>query len=94
MESKLFLKAVQVFPEMISSKYDLVLTSNAPIYFSEIVRVLKPEGVFIAAFSYGGSAVIEMSGNISQLLAPYGLNLLEIKNEGNNSLVLCENKKE
>lgn len=60
------------------NEFDLVVTSNAPIYLSEAVRVLKSGGSILVAFSFGGDAFIKSRKEISNLLEKNGLTLQKL----------------
>jgi ubiquinone/menaquinone biosynthesis C-methylase UbiE len=68
--------------------FDLVLTSNAPIYLDEVVRVLMPEGLFLATFSFGGQAIVSATNEIDSYLATNGLDLLQVTKVGSGAYVL------
>lgn len=64
--------------------FDLVLSSNAPIYLDEASRVLKTRGHLMVAFSFAGAAFTKVEADIRDLLKPYGLELeyLKIQTKG------------
>lgn len=70
------------------SEFDLVLTSNAPVYISEVVRVLRPNGLFLLVYSFGGDAFANAQNSIARYLKKNGIELLEIKSIGNGVYVL------
>jgi SAM-dependent methyltransferase len=72
------------------NSFDLVLTANAPVYISEAIRVLKPGGIFLAAYSYGGDAFLANRAPISVFLNTKGLTLLELKNANKGAYFLCK----
>jgi len=71
-----------------NTQFDLITTSNAPIYLSEAARVLKPEGLLLAVYSFSGDAFVTLKVNITKYLYNYGIALLEIKNEGSGVYIL------
>lgn len=50
------------------NEFDLVVTSNAPVYLEEAVRVLKPRGEILAVFSFGGEAFEGLRDDVARLL--------------------------
>ncbi len=72
------------------NSFDLVITSNAPVYLSEVARVLMPCGKFMMAFFFGGVSFVKLEKNISQSLGRYGLRLLELKNVDKGAFIISE----
>lgn len=70
--------------------YDLILTSNAPVYLSEAARTLKPGGLFLVAFSFGGPSFASAEKSIAQFLHPQSIRLITIKAVNGGAYVLCE----
>ncbi len=62
--------------------FDLIITSNAPIYLKEAVRVLSRGGDIIVTYSFGGAAFINAESDIMSLLEKNGLHLVNLKNVG------------
>jgi len=60
-------------------EFDLIITSNAPVYLSEATRVLKSKGNIFIAFSFGGKAFENAKGEIIKMLVQNGLSLIELK---------------
>jgi ubiquinone/menaquinone biosynthesis C-methylase UbiE len=50
------------------SEFDMVVTSNAPVYLEEAVRVLKPGGIILVAYSFGGEAFNKAKEEVNDLL--------------------------
>ena len=73
-------------------QFDLIVTSNAPIYLPEAVRVLKHEGLFLAVYSFSGDAFITLKDNITEYLYSHGIALLEIVGEGHGVYILGQKK--
>ncbi|MEA1911491.1 MAG: class I SAM-dependent methyltransferase, partial [Spirochaetota bacterium] len=71
-----------------NAEFDLILTSNAPIYLSEAARVLKPEGLFLAVYSFSGDAFVTMQVHIAKYLNSSEITLLEVKSTGNGVYIL------
>ena len=69
-------------------EFDLIITSNAPIYLSEAVRVLKSGGDLFLAFSFGGKAIEKASIEITRLLEKNGLSLVKLKSSGKGLFIL------
>lgn len=60
------------------NSFDLVITSNAPVYLSEIERVLSPSGKCLIAFSFGGHSFNKIKNEVSKYLNKYGLSLVDL----------------
>ena len=69
-------------------EFDLIITSNAPIYLSEAARVLKSGGNLFLAFSFGGKAIKKASIEITRLLEQNGLSLVKLKSSGKGLFIL------
>ena len=65
-----------------NAQFDLIVTSNAPIYLSEAARVLKDEGLLLVVFSFSGDAFMNSNVNIAEYLNDEGILLLDMKSEG------------
>ncbi len=59
--------------------FDLVTTSNAPVYLAEAARVLRHGGDIIATYSLGGDAFLSARNEIESLLNENGLYLIDLK---------------
>ena len=70
------------------NEFDLIITSNAPIYLSEAVRVLRPGGLLLAVYSFGGDGVLHLKAEVDQYFNKNGLELLEMKRIGNGAYAL------
>ena len=71
-----------------NTQFDLITTSNAPIYLSEAARVLKSKWILLAVYSFSGDAFVSLKVNITKYLYNYGIALLEIKNKGSGVYIL------
>mgnify|MGYP001061995853 CR=1 FL=1 len=71
-----------------NEQFDLIITSNAPIYLNEAVRVLKKDGFILAAYSFGGTAFMKARKQISELLDNHGLKLIELNSAGNGAYII------
>ncbi len=71
-----------------NAQFDLIITSNAPIYLSEAARVLKDEGLLLVAFSFSGDAFMNSKVNIAEYLQDEGILLLDMKSEGAGVYIL------
>lgn len=69
--------------------FDLVITSNAPIYLKELSRVLKSEGVAMIAFSFGSQIFDDLKSQIQSLLKEEGLQLAEITNVNQGVVIVA-----
>ena len=74
------------------NSFDLIITSNAPIYLSEITRVLMPGGLFFISLSFGGQSIVKMEKKVTQFFGNYGLTLLDLKNVGKGVYIISEKK--
>ena len=70
--------------------FDLVITANAPVYLSEIARVLQPGGQIMMAFFFGGASFVNLRETISGTLGQHGLRLLELNNVGKGAYLISE----
>ncbi len=70
------------------NRFDLIITSNAPIYLNEAVRVLKKDGFMLVAFSFGGMAFIKARKQIVDFLGNHGLKLIELNSAGNGAYII------
>ena len=61
-----------------NGEFDLVVTSNAPVYLDELARVLKPGGFLLAAYSFGGDAFVRAKSELAIYLARGGFRLTEL----------------
>jgi len=68
--------------------FDLIVTANAPVYLSEVVRVLRPKGLFLLVYSFGGDAFVNAQKSMASYLKKNGIELLEIKSVGSGVYVL------
>lgn len=59
-------------------EFDLIVTSNAPVYLDELVRVLKYGGSVLAAYAFAGDAFVQAKSDLAVYLARSGLRLVEI----------------
>jgi ubiquinone/menaquinone biosynthesis C-methylase UbiE len=72
------------------ASFDMVISSNAPVYLSEIARVLTPGGIFMTAFFFGGLSFVKLEKEISALLGKHGLRLLALQSVGEGVYILSE----
>lgn len=56
--------------------FSLVLSSNAPVYLEEAVRVLKPYGTVVYVFSFAAKPFLQEEGTIKKLMETNGLQLV------------------
>ncbi len=71
-----------------NNRFDFIVTSNAPIYLSEAVRVLKHEGLLLVVFSFSGDAFVTMEVHIAKYLKNSGIALLKMESIGNGVYIL------
>lgn len=72
--------------------FDLVTVSNAPFYFDEVVRVLKPTGQFLISVSFGGKSIVENSKRIIEVFSRYNLEVTDIKQVSRGAFILSSVK--
>ena len=70
------------------STFDLIITSNAPIYLAEIERVLEPGGTLLIAFSFGGSAFTKSGDAIPRFFEKYGLQVVKTERVGDGYFII------
>lgn len=58
--------------------FDLVTVSNAPFYFDQIIRVLKPSGHFLISLSFGGKGIITNRKRIEEFFLQHKLKVKEV----------------
>ncbi len=73
------------------NRFDLIVTSNAPIYLNEAVRVLKKDGFMLVAFSFGGMVFIKARKQIGDFLDNHGLKLIELNSAGSGAYIIGQN---
>jgi len=71
------------------NSFDFVTVSNAPFYFDEVVRVLKPTGQFLISVSFGGESIVENGKRIAEVFSRYNLEVTEVKQVGKGAFILC-----
>lgn len=67
--------------------FDLILSSNAPVYLDEAARVLRSGGDLIVTFSFGGVAFQDAREAIIQMLSECGLQLTHLTTIGNGVVI-------
>jgi ubiquinone/menaquinone biosynthesis C-methylase UbiE len=70
------------------NRFDLIITSNAPVYLNEAARVLKKDGFILAAYSFGGMSFLKARKQISDFLDNQGLKLIEVNSAGNGAYII------
>lgn len=73
--------------------FDLVTVSNAPFYFDEVVRVLKPNSQFLIIVSYGGKSIEDNKKRIVEVFSRYNLEVKEVKQVGKGAFILSSSLK-
>lgn len=63
------------------------VTSNAPVYLDEAVRVLKQGGDIIVAYSFGGEAFLNVWNEIRTMLNENNLLLIHLNNVGKGAVI-------
>ena len=75
------------------NEFDMVVTTNAPIYLAEAVRVLKPEGEILIAYSFSGEVFNNAKENIMRLLRASRLELEVLKSSDKGVFILGRKEK-
>jgi len=73
--------------------FDLIVTSNAPVYLSEAIHVLNPGGEILVVFSFSGDAFENAKKEISNLLDEKGVSLLKLMNIGKGVFIYGQKRK-
>lgn len=68
-------------------EFDLIITSNAPVYLEEAARVLRHGGDIIVTYSFGGDAFPNAKNEISSMLNENGLHLINLDNIGKGVVI-------
>ncbi len=71
------------------NEFDMVVTSNAPVYLEEAVRVLKPGGEMLIAYSFGGNAFYRAKEDVIKLLQKDGLILEKFRSSDKGVFILA-----
>ena len=74
-------------------EFDMVVTSNAPVYLEEAVRVIKPGGEILVAYSFGGEIFAKAKKDVIKLLQKNGLELEKLKSSGKGVFILGRKEK-
>lgn len=74
------------------TQFDLIISSNAPIYLSEAARILKPGGLLLAVYSFSGEAFMSLKVHIAKYLNSSEITLLELKSVGNGVYILGQKR--
>ena len=67
--------------------FDLIITSDAPVYLMEAASVLSHGGNILVTYSFGGEAFINAESEIISLLNENGLHLVNLKNVGKGAVI-------
>jgi len=79
--------------DYLDNSFDLIVTTNAPIYLSEAVRVLKPEGELLVAYSFGGQVFDGAKEDIIKLFHNNKLKLEKLKSSDKGVFILGRKEK-
>lgn len=71
-----------------NDSFDLIITSNAPVYLSEAARVLKPGCLIFIAFSFGGNAFANLEKDADHYFGRYGIELTDLKVIGDGAYAI------
>ncbi len=69
-------------------KYDLLVTSNAPVYLQEAGRILKSGGYILISFSFFGAAVARARKDIIQFMENNGFKLVKLETAATGAYIL------
>lgn len=72
--------------------FDMIMVSNAPVYLEEAVRVLKPEGTLLAAFSFGGDAFVKNKGDLRALVEENDMVFMAMSHVAQGVFILAEKR--
>lgn len=75
-----------------NERFDLVMTSNAPVYLDEAARVLKSGGIILVAFSFGKGAFKNAEKDLSALMNKSGIELLRLGRYGDGVAIIGRKK--
>ncbi|MEA3422328.1 MAG: class I SAM-dependent methyltransferase [Bacillota bacterium] len=75
------------------NEFDLLVTSNAPVYLREAARVLKPDGELLVAYSFGGEIFDSTKEDVIKLLQKNGLELEKLKSSNKGVFILGRKEK-
>jgi ubiquinone/menaquinone biosynthesis C-methylase UbiE len=75
------------------NEFDMVVTSNAPVYLEEAVRVIKAGGEILIAYSFGGKIFDKAKKDVIKLLRKNGLELEEFKSSDKGVFILGRKEK-
>ncbi len=70
------------------NEFDLIVTSNAPVYLGEAVRVLKPGGEILVAYSLWGEVFDRARKDVIRLLQNNGLEFRKLETAGEGVFIL------
>lgn len=75
------------------NEFDLVVTSNAPVYLEEAARVLKPGGEMLLAYSFGEEIFYRAKEDVIKLLQKNRLKLKKLKSSNKGVFILGRKEK-
>ncbi|MDD4632090.1 MAG: class I SAM-dependent methyltransferase [Proteiniphilum sp.] len=79
--------------DYLDNEFDVVVTSNAPVYLREAARVLKPGGELLVAYSFGGEIFDRAKEDVIKLLQKNGLELKKLKSSNKGAFILGRKEK-
>lgn len=83
-----FLKGNAVKLDYPNNKFDLIISSNAPIYLSEVFRILRPNGLLLVTYSFAGQIFLNLKDNIIEFFREYGFELVKLEYVGSGVYAL------
>ena len=69
--------------------FDLITSSNAPVYLPEIERVLRPGGFVLISFSFAGSSFIKAEKSIDRYFKRHNLEFRALKRAGKGAFAIA-----
>jgi ubiquinone/menaquinone biosynthesis C-methylase UbiE len=73
-----------------NESFDAIVISNAPVFFSEIKRVLRPRGRALVVLSFAGESINRRSKDVERMVSNYGFVTEKIASAGNGVyVILC-----
>lgn len=70
-------------------KFDLVISSNAPVYLSEAVKVMQPGATILVTFSFGGRAFVKARKELEKFLVKNDLSLTALGSVSNGAYIVA-----
>jgi ubiquinone/menaquinone biosynthesis C-methylase UbiE len=75
------------------NEFDMVVTSNAPVYLEEAVRLIKPGGEILIAYSFGGEIFNKSKEDVIKLFQKNGLKFERLRGSDKGVFILGRKEK-